>query len=233
MRKFPRALLFLPLLATLANSALAQSAASRPQPAPENRQLAVFLGIWKDEAVFSPSPISLAGKMTLIQTCDWFQGGFSLVCHTDTTGFMGEINSVTIIAYDVQAKQYTHFELNSLGYAAISKGSFDAGLWTFTRAYTTGGKTFKIRSTIKLPTADTALMSSEVSVDGGPWSPIMELKGTRIKQGTARFDQVPAARFRKRITTLVGTETGTSCKIRLPDSEITRKSSLMALATCS
>jgi hypothetical protein len=194
MPDIPRALLFFPLLAMSANLLLAQSPASPPQPGPESRQLAAFLGTWRDEAVFQPSPISPGGRMTLTQTCDWFSGGFSLVCHTDTSGFMGDIKTLTIITYDPEAKHYTHFELNSVGYAETAVGTYNAGVWTFVRESKTAGKTFKIRSSIKLPTVDSALMTSELSVDGGPWSPIMELKGNRIKQSAAAFDG-PAQRL--------------------------------------
>jgi len=194
MPNIPRALLFLPLLAMSANLLLAQSPASPLQPGPESRQLAVFLGTWRDEAVFQPSPISPGGRMNLTQTCDWFSGGFSLVCHTDTSGFMGDIKTLTIITYDSDAKQYTHFELNSVGYAESAMGTYNAGVWTFVRESKNAGKTFKIRSTIKLPTVDSALMTSEISVDGGPWSPIMELKGNRTKQSAATLNG-PAQRL--------------------------------------
>jgi hypothetical protein len=39
---------------------------------------------------------------------------------------------------------------------------------------------------------DAAAMKSEMSVDGGPWTPLMELKGTRVKQSVQSRAQLPA-----------------------------------------
>jgi hypothetical protein len=195
MPKLPHALLFLLLLAIAAISTLAQSPVPPPQPGPENRQLAIFLGTWKDEAVFQPSPISPGGKMNLTQTCDWFSGGFSLVCRSDSTGYLGDIKTLSIITYDAEARHYTLFELNSFGLAETSMGSYNAGVWTFTREFKSAGKTLKIRATIKLPTSNSALMTSELSVDGGPWSSFMELKGNRTKPSANVLYRAPVQQW--------------------------------------
>jgi hypothetical protein len=61
--------------------------------------------------------------MNLTETCNWFAGGFSLVCRTDTTGFMGEIKTLTLFNYDAQQKVYTFYGLNSAGVGDLQKGT--------------------------------------------------------------------------------------------------------------
>jgi uncharacterized protein DUF1579 len=173
--------LALTLAVAIAIVALAQTPAGVPQPGPENKKLGVFVGTWKDEAQMKPGPFGPGGKMNMTETCDWFTNGFSVVCHTDTTGFMGDIKTLTLLNYNAGEEIYTMYELNSFGYTTLSKATVDGDTWTLNSEQNMGGKIIKLRSTLKLPTADTAVMATDLSVDGGVWTPFMELKGRRVK----------------------------------------------------
>ena len=119
--------------------------------------------------------------MSITQTCEWFTGGFSLVCHSETTGSAGNLKTLTVLNYNSEEKIYTFYELNSMGLNNLANGSVEGDTWTFNAESKMGGKLVKTRFTIKMPSPDTALMKSEVSVDGSPWTEIMELKGSRVK----------------------------------------------------
>lgn len=160
---------------------MGQGPAGAPQPSPEHKKLAVFVGTWKDEAEMKPSPFGPGGKMSLTETCEWFTGGFSLVCHSETTGFMGDVKTLTVLNYDPGEKVYTYYGLNSMGQSDLAKGIVEGDTWTWNGESKMGGKLIHSRSTIKLPSPDSATMKSEISVDGGPWTPVMELKGSRVK----------------------------------------------------
>ena len=97
---------------------VAQQPAGAPQPSPEHKKLAAFVGTWKDEAEMKPSQFGPGGKMNLAETCDWFASGFSIVCHTETTGFMGDLKTLTVFTYDAEEKVYRLYEFNSVGGAA-------------------------------------------------------------------------------------------------------------------
>jgi len=161
---------------------IAQESSGPPQPSPANKKLGVFVGTWKDEAEMQPSPLGPGGKLSLTETCDWFTGGFSVVCHTDTTGFMGDLKTLTVLTYDPDEKLYRFYEFNSVGLSESAKGTVDGDTWTFDGESKMGGKLIKSRSTIKLSSTDSATMKSEMSVEGGPWILVMELMGTRAKQ---------------------------------------------------
>lgn len=173
---------------------LAQEPGDALQPSAEHKKLGVFVGTWNDEAEIKPGPLSPGGKMSLTETCEWFTGGFSIVCHTETTGFMGDLRTLSVLSYDPEEKVYRFYELNSMGRSSTAKGIVNGDTWTFDGESKMGNKLIRSRLTIKIPSPDSAVMRSEMSVDGGPWTLFMELKGTRVKQNLSGFNScVPHA----------------------------------------
>ena len=171
-----------------ATTVIAQEPGKPPQPSPEHKKLGVFAGTWSDEAVMKAGPFGSGGKMNLTETCDWFTGGFSLVCHTEATGYLGHVKTLTVLTYDPEEKNYRLHEFNSVGWSGAAKGTVDGDTWMFDGESKIGGRMVKNRYTIKLSTPDSASMTSEVSVEGGPMALLMELKGTRLKQNAADSD---------------------------------------------
>jgi hypothetical protein len=165
-----------------------QERGGTPQPSPEHKKLGVFVGTWKDEAEMKPGPFGPGGKLSLTESCEWFTGGFSIVCHTETKGFMGDVTTLTVLTYDADDKVYRLYELNSMGRSDAAKGTVDGDTWTFDGESKMGNTLIKTRSTIRIPSPDSAVMRSEVSIAGGPMTLLMELKGTRVKQCSSNFN---------------------------------------------
>jgi hypothetical protein len=166
---------------------LAQEPGDALQPSAEHKKLGVFVGTWNDEAEIKPGPLRPGGRMSLTESCEWFTGGFSIVCHTETTGFMGDLKALSVLSYDSEEKVYRFYELNSMGRNSTAKGIVDGDTWTFSGESKMGNKLIKSRFMIKMPSPDSATMRTEMSVDGGPWTLLMELKGTRVKQSLTDF----------------------------------------------
>ena len=160
---------------------VAQQPAGPPQPSPEHKKLGVFVGTWKDDAEMKPGPFGPGGKFSITQTCKWFAGGLSIVCHSETTGFMGDVKTLTVLSYDPEERVYTFYEFNSFGQNKSGKGTVEGDTWTFNADSKVGGKLIKTRFTEKIPSPDSATMKAEISADGSPWTLMMELKGTRVK----------------------------------------------------
>jgi hypothetical protein len=108
-----------------------QQPVGTPQPSPEHKKLEAFVGTWKDEAEMKPGPFGPGEKMSLLETCEWFTGGFSIVCLTETTGFMGDLKTLAILSYDTEEKVYRFYEFNSMGWSKAAKGTVDGDTWTF------------------------------------------------------------------------------------------------------
>lgn len=166
----------------MAHTVMAQQPRESAQPSVANKKLGVFVGTWKDEAEVKASPFGPGGRMSLTETCEWFIGGFSVVCHTETLARTGVLKTLTVLTYDREEEIYRFYEFNSAGWSNAAKGTVDGDTWTFRGELKLGGKLIKSRSTIRLPSPDSATMNSEISVDGGPWILVMELQGTREKQ---------------------------------------------------
>jgi Protein of unknown function (DUF1579) len=159
-----------------------------PQPSPAHKKLAAFVGTWKDEAEIKPGPLGPGGKMSLTETCNWFTGGFSIVCYSETTGVMGDLKALAVFSYDPEEKVYRLYEFNSVGRSGAAKGTVDGDTWTFDGESKMGDKLIKTRSTIRILSPDSAVMKSEVSMEGGPMTLLMDLKGSRVKQALSNFN---------------------------------------------
>src|SRR5215472_7617252 len=85
----------------VASLALAQAPAGPPQPGPEHKRLEYFVGKWSGEGTMKESVFGPAGKMTMTETCEWFTGGFAIVCKsTGTMAGLGEMKGLAIMAYN-------------------------------------------------------------------------------------------------------------------------------------
>jgi hypothetical protein len=173
---------------------VAQQPGGTLRPSPEHMKLGVFVGTWQDEGEMKPGPFGPGGRMSLTETCEWFTGGFSVVCHTETLRIMDDLKTLTVLTYDPKEKIYRLYEFSSVGWSSAAKGTVDGDTWSFEGASKIGNKLIKIRTTIKFPSPDSAVMKSEVSLDGGPMNLFMELKGSRERESLTDFNScVPHA----------------------------------------
>jgi len=74
-----------------------------------------------------------------------------------------------------------------LGWSNTAKGTVNGDTWKFEGEPKDGNKLIKVRTTINLPSPNSAVMRSEVSVDGSPMTLFMELTGKREEQNQTNF----------------------------------------------
>lgn len=175
-----RTSLVLLVLAALLGCAYAQSEPPMPKPAPELKNFEYFVGNWKMDAEMKASPWGPGGKMTGTEHCDWMEGKFFLVSHSDMklANFSG--TGLAVMGYDPDEKVYTYHEFNSMGEFTASKGNFADGTWTWTNDQKMGDKVFKVRFTIKEVPPKEYNFTYEMSPDGGEWMTLMD--GKAVKQ---------------------------------------------------
>ena len=111
------------LAAWLVLSAAALAQMEMPKPGPEHKKLDMFAGTWTLDGDMKPGAMGPGGKVTENEKCEWMEGGFFLVCHTDLKSAMGNGTSVSIMGYSTDDKSYTYREFNSWGEFVDSKGS--------------------------------------------------------------------------------------------------------------
>jgi hypothetical protein len=161
---------------------LAMAAAAQmptPKPAPEVKKLDIFVGSWILDGTMKPNSMGPGGSMTENEKCEWMEGGFYLVCHSDFKGSMGSAVGLSVLGYSVDDKTYTYREFNSFGEFDDSKGALDGDSWTWTNDEKMGNMTMKGRFTIKMTSATSYNFTYEMSEDGTKWSNVMDGKASK------------------------------------------------------
>jgi len=180
MRIAYRSLAAVTLLATAALRAQAPAAA--PKPGPEHQKLAYFAGHWNEVGVMKPGPMGPGGQLTSTSTCEWFAGGFSIVCRSDGKGPTGETHGLGILGYSTERKRYTYYGVDNSGMGGdLSYGDLTGDTWTWEGESLMGGKPVKGHYTIKQVSPDSYTWKWEMSFGGAPWTLIAEGTDTRVK----------------------------------------------------
>ena len=163
----------------LAAAAVAQM--EIPKPGPEQKKLDMFAGSWTLDGDMKAGPMGPGGKMTENEKCEWMEGGFFVVCHSDFKSAMGNGAGLSVMGYSTDDKTYTYREFNSWGEFTDSKGSVEGDTWTWTSDEKMGGMAMKGRFVMKIVSPTAYNFSFEMSQDGTKWMMVMDGKATKGK----------------------------------------------------
>ena len=158
--------------------ALAQAPGEKPKPGPEQKKLGYFVGKWSADAEMKPNPFMPGGKVTSLDACEWFEGGFAVVCRSEGKGPMGPMKSIGILGYSTEEKVYTYYALDSgpMAMATVSRGTTQDGTWVYNDEAKMGGKMVKSRYTIKETSPTSYTFKWEMLGGDGSWQTLMEGK---------------------------------------------------------
>jgi hypothetical protein len=161
--------------------ALCADPAGKPAPGPENKKLGFFVGTWATEGDLKPSPLMPGGKMSSHDTCEWFEGGFAVVCRYNGIGPMGATKGLGILGWSAEEKTYTYYALDSgpRSMTTVAHGTEDNGTWVYDDESRMGGKTVKSRYTIRETSPTSYSYKWEILGDDGAWQPILIGKSTK------------------------------------------------------
>ena len=163
----------------VASSAVITQTPPPMKPGPEQKRIGYFAGKWNYQGEAKASPLGPAGKLTSTDSCEWFAGGFHLVCRNKGTGPRGAATGQSVTAFDQARKTYTFNAISSLGDNISVRGQVDGKVWTWTDEMTVDGKPMKIRATVTEETATSYSFKLEASMDGGAMMVIEEGKATK------------------------------------------------------
>jgi len=175
---FAQAPTALPVATTPGQPATAQQS----KPGLEVQRLAYYLGTWRGEGATKGGPFGPPGKLSSAMTCDWFAGGFHLVCRGEERGPTGKRTFLNILAYDEKAKAYTEYGISSLGESEYSTGGSIVGnKRTFVKDLDNDveGKRTKLTYTEVQVSPTLYTYQAEASINGGPSTVIAEGKITK------------------------------------------------------
>jgi hypothetical protein len=163
--------------------AAAGQAPQPPKPGPEHERLGYFVGKWTSEGEVKPGPMGPGGKLTSSDTCEWYEGRFSVICRSEGKTPMGPSKSMGILGYSPEEKVYTYYGIDnsSMTMASVPRGTVQGDTWTYTDESMMGGKKVKSRVTIKELSPTTYTFTMELQGADGKWAPMMESKNTKVK----------------------------------------------------
>jgi Protein of unknown function (DUF1579) len=152
-----------------------------PKPGPEHKRLGYFVGKWNAEGEIKPGPMGPGGKMKSSDTCEWFEGQFSVICRYEGTGPMGPSKGIGILGYNTEEKVYTYYGVDNsnMTMASVPKGTVRGDTWTYTDESTYGGQKVKSRVTIKELSPTSYTFRMEMQGPDGKWTPMVESKNTK------------------------------------------------------
>lgn len=160
---------------------MAQAPASPPQPGPEHQKLAFFAGKWSSEGEMNPSTFGPGGRFSSTSTCEWFDGNFALVCHSEGKTQASTVKSLSVMGWDAALKTYTYFTINEVGQNTFSRGMVEGDTWTWNNESKVNGKPVILRFTLKQVSPDSATYKFEMGAPGEPLKLMMDGKQTRVK----------------------------------------------------
>ena len=167
------------ILSILLCAATAIAQTQPPKPAPELKKLDMFVGAWTLEGTMKPSEMGPGGSMTENEKCEWMEGDFYVVCHSEYKSTMGNGVGLSVMGYSADDKAYTYREFNSFGEFDDSRGSVNGDTWTWTSDEKMGTMTMKGRFIMKITSPTSYTFTFDMSKDGTTWSTIMEGKASK------------------------------------------------------
>lgn len=183
MQRTLKAMLAITLLGLVAAPVAAAQAAPPQQPGPEHQRLAFFVGRWKAEGEVKPGPMGPGGKITGTDTCEWFEGQFSVICRSEGQGPSGPSRSLGILGYSVEEKAYTYYGVDNsaMTMSTVPKGTVQGKTWTYTDQGSMGGQPFKSRVTIEEESPTAYAFRMEVQGPDGKWLEMMRSRHTKMQ----------------------------------------------------
>jgi hypothetical protein len=167
------------LAAVILATTVAVAQTQPPKPGPELKKLDIFVGSWTLDGTMKPGSMGPGGTMTENEKCEWMEGGFYLVCHSDYKSSMGNGVGISVMGYSTDDKAYTYREFNSFGEFDDSRGHLDGDTWIWTNDEKMGSMTMKGRFTIKMTSTTAYNFTFDMSQDGTKWDTVMEGKASK------------------------------------------------------
>ena len=153
--------------------------ATMPKPGPEHEALGFFAGKWTFEGEAKESPMGPAGKISSTESCEWFEGGFALICRSEGQNPMGPAKALGIMSYDAERQAYTYYGLDSTMPPFTATGEREGKVWRYHTESKMGETTVRTRVTITETSPTSYSFEMETSTDGTTWTPVMEGKSTK------------------------------------------------------
>lgn len=151
------------------------------KPGPEYRELGFYVGNWNATGESRTSPSEEFGKLSGNEKCQWFYGGFAVICQETTEDKNGTSQSIYILTYDANRKQYTVYGTDNLGTVYTGTGKVEYGTWHWSAEALWGTTKTQMKYTFHPKSGGSRTMSIEIGTDDGSWAELFRVMYTPAK----------------------------------------------------
>jgi hypothetical protein len=162
--------------ALLAFGFVAAQMGENPEPGPEHQKLGFFVGKWKSKGEMKETPFGPGGKFTMRDKCEWWEGGYSVVCMSEGKGPSGKMKGMGIMGYSPEQQAYTYYGVDNspMTMTTVPQGTLEDDTWTYMDETEFGGETIRSRYTIKITSPTTYTFEWEMEGPDGEWTTVMQ-----------------------------------------------------------
>ena len=160
-------------IAILASPTFTQTPANA---GPQRARLGSFAGQWTIEGDAEGE------QYTIKDNCEWFAGGFHLVCRREGTGAgpMAGLRGQLTLGYSAGEKAYTVHTFNNFGNEFFMKGNVNDRTWTFAGdTKIPDGTLMKLRMTLTEQAPASYVFEIQGSANGTSWITFEKGKATK------------------------------------------------------
>lgn len=150
------------------------------QNAEATKPLAVFLGHWEGGGTFYNSAMSKAGTLTSKTDCAWSPASHYLVCEQTITDERGSHQQLTVYTPSEDGSDYTYYTITGSATPFTGRVKIEGHTWTYDNRFEQDGKKTEVR-TVNVFSDDEEDFKTEFSVDGGPWTTMLQGKSRHTK----------------------------------------------------
>jgi hypothetical protein len=156
--------------------------AQAPKPGPEHEKLGYFVARWNSTGEEKAGPMGPGGPVTGTSSCEWYTGGFYLVCRSDGKTPRGEMHGMWFLGYSPERQRYTYYGIDNTGMGAEpAYGQLSGDTWTWEWDSPMGGQTVKGRYVITQSSADAYSWHWDIMQADGTWARMGEGTDTKAK----------------------------------------------------
>lgn len=114
------------------------------------------------------------GPTEWTEQCEWLgDTKLHIVCRTEGTGPLGPFVGFGVMGYDPARQVYTHYGVDSTGWAGHAVGTRDGDTWTYVTEQTVEGETYRSRFMLTAVSPTKIEFDWQTSQDGESWTTMM------------------------------------------------------------
>jgi hypothetical protein len=145
------------------------------------KPLGAFVGHWEGGGKFADTAMSQAGTVSSKTDCNWSAQNHYLICEQTVSDEKGEHQQLTVYTPSEEGGDFTYYTITGSGTPFTGKMTISGNTWTYDNNFDQDGKKTEVR-TVNVFSGGEETFKAEYSVEGGPWTTMLEGKSHRTKR---------------------------------------------------